>query len=220
MENRQSKYHPMLFSTPMVQAILENRKNQTRRTKGLEEINKTPDNWSFVGFETNPLNEKDNELWAYFKLKDAGSWIYLKMLYNIGDVLWGRETFCKSELDVESKKLYPELSDYIYRAGSDYINLKWKPSIFMPKEACRIFLKIIDIRVERLFDISEEESINEGVEKAFNNREWKNYCVPQTYWTYAKLSFETLWISINGKASFNKNPWVWVIKFERIEKPK
>lgn len=184
-----TKYHPILFSTPMVQAILEGRKTQTRRVvKDKLLQNATPE--------------------------DDLEFLLLTIIYKykVGDVLWLRETFRQIEQEVGSPR-------FEYKA-TENINLtdKWKPSLFMPKQACRTFLKIKSIRVERLQDISEEDSIAEGVIKE-NNGQWKNYLVPQTFWTYAKYSFETLWISINGKESMNKNPFVWVYEFEQIEKP-
>jgi hypothetical protein len=204
MKNNTTKFHPMLYATPMVQAILEGRKYQTRRTKGLESINEKPDAWEFWRFydgyakfaeEHNSINEK-----------------FIKCPYELGDVLWVRETF-----GIGSR------GSVIYKANYDDTQFnskewKWKPSLFMPKQACRIFLKIKSIRVERLQDISEYGSIAEGVIQE-KNGQWRNYLVPQTFWTYAKYSFETLWISINGKESMNKNPFVWVYEFEKIDKP-
>lgn len=184
-----TKYHPILFSTPMVQAILEGRKTQTRRVVKDEMLQKaTPE--------------------------DDIEFLLLTIIYKykVGDVLWLRETFYANTSEQLQGTFY-------YKASTDIgWKFKWKPSIFMPKEACRAYLKIKAIRVERLQDISEEDSIAEGVIKE-KNGQWKNYLVPQTFWTYAKYSFETLWISINGKESMNKNPFVWVYEFETIDKP-
>ena len=106
----------------------------------------------------------------------------------------------------------------------------WKPSIFMPKEAARIFLKVTNVRVEKLQDISEEDAIAEGIAvsskvgsdghyyyKDYNDTtDW-----PEVGWMHASTSFQTLWQSINAKKyPWESNPWVWVYDFERIEKPK
>jgi hypothetical protein len=94
----------------------------------------------------------------------------------------------------------------------------WKPSIFMPKAACRIFLEITDVKVERLQDISEEDAINEGVELLPNNR-YKYYLSEYFDCINAVHSFQTLWKSINGAESWEANPFVWAIEFKQITKP-
>jgi hypothetical protein len=143
---------------------------------------------------------------------------------RVGDVLWVREGFYKPTADSLRGKYY-------YKADLDNHGwgLKWKPSIHMPKEACRIFLKIKSIRVENLQDITEEDAIAEGVESWIDDRlaskptRYKVYYHEDgddsIYSSSAKISFETLWQSINGPASYYQNPWVWVIEFERIERP-
>ena len=99
----------------------------------------------------------------------------------------------------------------------------------MPKKAARLFLKIINIRVERLFEISEKDAIAEGVECKIveNMKEYRAYLVKESEHVFGKnsypdtpeCSFLELWEKINGNESVNSNPWVWVIEFERVEKP-
>lgn len=197
-------FRPILFSTPMVKAILDGRKTQTRRIvkdKNLQE-NK---------------NEYKEEEFLLATIKSK---------INKDDILWARETFAFAPLDLESKKHYPELSDYIYKATFNSTTIKWKPSIFMPKSACRIFLKVTNVRVERLQNISEQDAIAEGItEYAYGY--WRNYESsfsggrPKTGVDYRKPieSFRSLWQSINGKESWKGNPWVWVYDFELIERP-
>ena len=97
---------------------------------------------------------------------------------------------------------------------------KWTPAIHMPKVACRIFLEIISIRVERLEDISHDDSISEGIERMPIELWWKNYLNhPLPGVSNPRESFISLWKSINGNDSWESNPWVWVIEFKRIEKP-
>jgi len=174
-------FKPILFSTPMVQAILDGTKTQTRR------IVKEP-----KGF--------------------IGKWLFQNVDYvrtrvkcpygKVGDVLWVRETFTNSEE-------YPFI---FYKADADDVSIKWKPSIFMPKEACRLFLQVKNIRVERLQDISEQDAIAEGAKHG------RFYGLGQIGGSTREGFFE-LWETINKKGSVNKNPWVWVIEFEKIEKP-
>jgi hypothetical protein len=217
------KHHPILFSTPMVQGILEERKTKTRRTKGLEKVNLDPNNCQFESFGTNPTIENDKNLYAYFTIKGSNTWMFFKCPYNVGDVLWVRETWQIRD-SRKPKEIY-------FKASDDMTCAPWKPSLFMPKEACRIFLKIKSIRCERLFDISENDAQKEGVvlDKQFNkyscylcetkgHKGNMNSC-DDGFFVDARASFFTLWISINGTESFKSNPFVWVYEFERIEKP-
>jgi hypothetical protein len=217
------KEHPILFSTKMIQAILEGKKNQTRR------VIKSPRNKEVYGFRINmnmdgsckypvAINEEERSLEGTINMKCPYG--------KIDDILWVRETWQHTKC----LNLSPDDENYgyIYRAsenGREFENNMeewiWKPSIFMPKEACRIKLKIKNIRVERLQDISEDDSINEGIQKHedayrtnFRQPEAKSYLDGYT-WT-AQESYKTLWDKINGIGSWNKNPWVWVINFEKI----
>lgn len=185
---------PILFSTEMVQAIIAGRKTQTRRTKGLKVVNDNPDSHTF-----NFLSIDKSK--ASFKIIEGMSQA-VDVPYKTGDILWVRESF--SPVGYQEKPMY-----YLYKANPVHQSMKWKPSIHMPKKACRLFLKITNVRVERLQDITEMEAIFEGCmqyEKA-------------TDWMTALYGFELLWKKINGESSWKSNPWVWVIDFERIEKP-
>lgn len=184
-----TKYHPILFSTPMVQAILQGRKTQTRRVIKDELLqNSTPDD--------------DLE----FLL------LTIKYKYKVGDVLWVRETF------IEKDNLYFKYASVAEIWQREW---KWKPSIFMPKEACQIFLKVKSIRVERLQDISEDDAEKEGI-RPIANHCFFNYLSKDEWFDHpyaAKLSFQSLWISINKEDSWKFNPFVFVYEFEIIEKP-
>lgn len=99
----------------------------------------------------------------------------------------------------------------------------WYPSIHMPKAAARIFLKVTDVRCERLNDISEEDAIAEGILKIadYGTTGFLHYGRPDEALSDidAVFSYETLWEKINGKNSWSLNPWVWVYTFEKIEQP-
>lgn len=203
---------PILFSAPMVNAILEGRKTQTRRIiKHHETIE-----------EIRPVmrcieNEYD---WGKYIITDAlGEDFVFKPKYQAGDTLWVRETFAHtSQLNLHPSD---ENCGYVYRADGqpwdEYEGWKWKPSIFMPREASRIRLKVKDVRVERLQDISEEDAIAEGiVDTGFGYLPYmkkSNNKVEPT----ARDAFWSLWAGINGKESWDINPWVWVYNFERVE---
>lgn len=207
INNMVTKHKPILFSTEMVKSILDFRKKLTRRTQGLEIINKNPDDWFLDGliilgrFIFHNLNSKEE--------------IQIKPKFEIGDILWVRESFAKPPIYAFGVK-------YIYKAGFNESICGWKPSIHMPKEAARIFLEVTNIRVERLRDISEDDAIAEGILKVsiapFVHR-FKNYLCENKF-IGPKESFKTLWIKINGEDSWKANPWVWVYEFKVVEKPK
>jgi hypothetical protein len=127
---------------------------------------------------------------------------------QIGEILWVRETWA------------PALDTIAYKADySEFLLNKpenkgiWKASIFMRKDACRIKLRITNIRVERLNDISEEDAKREGVTLRGNIIKENNPDFTHAY----RFAFCLLWESINGKRSWDQNPWVWVIEFERVK---
>lgn len=192
------KHIPILFSTPMVQAILDGRKTMTRRV-----IKPQPDEDGLAKFL--PTRQ-----WH-----DTDARVYKCPYGKPGDILWVRETFANLNADFPTN---PKC--YVYKAddlqGNSYGPVTWKPSIHIPKEACRLFLKVTDVRVERLQEISEDDAKAEGIEKMSGYyRDYLNRGgnLPP----YA--SFQSLWQSINGPESWDANPWVWVIQFERIQKP-
>jgi len=197
-------HKPILFSTEMVQAILDGKKSMTRRTKGLENVAK----------DVTEIAQYDETDFIDTDLKS-----YKCPYGNVGDLLWVRETWGTWR------------NEYYYKASTELGDevCKWKPSIHMPKAAARIWLKIEEIRVERLEDISEEDAINEGVikdvkwhKKAFETPEliYRHYYDKDVLGCAdARSSFMSLWYSINGEESWKANPWVWVIKFSRTEKP-
>lgn len=189
------KERPILFSGPMVRALLDCRKTQTRRVV-------KPEPWAVMP------HKAGDQPWAYgFKFYPGsttnGDSFRMKCPFGyVGDRLWVRETWCN----------YPMAGNdgapgLIYRATSDVIPKGyWKPSIFMPRWASRITLEITDVRVERLNDISEADAVREGVQCAG---------VPASLTN--RGAFAKLWESINGDGSWKQNPWVWVIDIKRIE---
>jgi len=225
---------PILFQTEMVKAILEGKKTQTRRTRGLDSINADPNFWNRKGDprkntvrlwdstkESNP-----NPLAISFGFKDPIDAItYIKSVYGKpGDLLWVKESFTKTpdfgyaykaNLSADSEDLR---KDYLKTKGNEWA--KWKSSFHMPKAAARVWLMVEDIRVERLWDITEADAKAEGVEYIesdnFFQKGWKNYNLTDLddpNFHTALLSFESLWLKIKGEESFQSNPWLWVIQF-------
>ena len=210
---------PIIFSPPMVKAILEGEKTVTRR------IIKVPpceihEHGSTVSV-TRPLK---------FKNEDARFCPYEP--YHIGDILWVREKWC----NVNKPEVKP---DYYYFADTLLIECEdydpkewtWKPSIHMPREAARIFLEIKSISVGRLQEIGLKDVLAEGIRHHeleripkrsdrpdLSDDEFKG--VENWILSYARYEFEKLWDGINSKRGYpwRSNPWVWVIEFKRIEK--
>jgi hypothetical protein len=205
-----SKHIPILFSTPMVQALLAGRKTQTRRI-----IKDIPENTVSMIYD---------EASGWWKAKEAGA----KNIHNMikcpygkpGDVLWVRETFT---LDVDTflwvYKAGPFIGNQINHWATEPI---WKPSIHMPKDACRIFLEITGIRAEPLHRISPNDAVQEGIKRYQHHRypliSYQDYAGKGVF-TDPKDSYKSLWEMINGSESWNSNPWVWVLEFKQIEKP-
>lgn len=198
-----SRYVPMLFSTPMVQALLNGTKIETRRTQALEKINESPDNW---------VLKQVSDLF-YFTNKFTEETICIKAKVKVEDIIWVRETY--SNGSVEKGKH----TGFRYKADEVNYNVKWKPSLFMPKDACRIFLKCVSVHAERLQDIDEESAINEGIEIVpLSNIYYKDY-TGNGYFQKAVSSYYSLWQKINGKDSHKENPFVWVYKFVQVDAP-
>lgn len=222
-----SRILPILFNTDMVRAILDGRKTVTRRV-----IKPQPQGYFEVNEE--PLYIYDTEL-RQGKIVPP---------FKPGDILYVRETWAK----------HPKIKKYYYRANSECNGhstewgcpeaydrtencnlcewldgyIKWRPSIHMPKEAARIWLKVADVRVERLQEITPEQSVKEGVgnlfceEIAYIEKDYGNP-VDNEY-GIAKEQFAWLWDSTIKKTDLDcygwkANPYVWVIEFERCEKP-
>ena len=197
---------PILFNTEMVRAILDGRKTCTRRL-----IKPQPDKKHIypLGFVTDSTEKKEVGCFGFAANEYGGSIQYVKPPYRYapGDILYVRETWKKAPNG------YYYYEDWQRNDIADVT--KWKPSIHMPKEAARIWLKVTDVRVERLQEITSEQIGREGVEVEYPhvlNGEEKRY------------AFSTLWNNTIKKSDIDRygwdaNPWVWVIEFERCEKP-
>ena len=189
----------MIFNGEMVRAILDGRKTQTRRPV------KFPVHDKNLGCELSG-NELAGEL-------SAGN--YLNSAFGKpSDRIWVRETWARYNIDQNSH-------DIAYRATTpaDWPEEgRWRPSIHMPRWASRILLEITDVRVERLNAISEEDARAEGIiDGGCLNCGEPEPCGCANPEPDATDAFAYLWQSIYGQESWNDNPWVWVISFERIE---
>ena len=232
MENSKTTFRPILFSTPMVQAILENRKRKTRRTKGLEKVNENPHDWKFDGISISvSIPNKKNDLKVYHSFTNIKSGEKARVFcpYNLGEIFWVRENFyTASNWDHWKPSMLKSVNvEVFYQADRDNDSIskplhrgKTRPNIFLPKEYARIFLKIKSIRVERLHDINSDDAIKEGVDFVSGNSKKLYYDYLKSEFGLSPLfSFMTLWMKINGRTSWDSNPFVFVYEFEQIEKP-
>jgi hypothetical protein len=187
---------PILFSTPMVRAILDGRKTQTRRI-----------------VKPQPSSGIRKSVFVKSGLED-GHGREIKPRYQPSDILWVRETW----QDMSNNE-----GDYVYLADGDKgltewsittKQLRWKPSIHMPREAARIFLRVTNVRVERVQDITIKDIRSEGT--TLSKTEEPEVSNEAYLW----FEFQNLWNSTVKKSDldtygWNANPWVWVYEFER-----
>ena len=217
------KERPILFNAPMVRAILDGSKTQTRRVVKPQPdwVNENAGCGIATGGGIMPSPRSDWLHWRGSRLLRPEP----RCPYGLpGDRLWVRENFAivprtaYARSDGVQQTLRPD-DDHdaaIYRAGWDRSNggFRWRPSIHMPRWASRILLEITDVRVERLQDISEADAQAEGVKVDGNGHAVRDDVVNVGG---ARTAFAELWESINGPDSWSANPWVWVIEFRRIE---
>lgn len=205
---------PILFNTEMVRAILNGRKTVTRRV-------------------VKPQHDEDMEgnLHEFSAVENGNKFVWadqpnIKTLINVpyypGDILYVRETWAYGYVDTTdfecrcNECFFEELKAgtqkdsflmprYFYRTEDlDGLNVRWHPSIHMPKEAARLFLRVTGVRVERLKQISAFDAMDEGFS------DWKDF---------VRVWDGTIKKSDLPLYGWNANPWVWVIEFERCEKP-
>lgn len=212
---------PMLFSAPMVRALLDGRKTQTRRVvkpqpeSDIQSAYPDASGNGFIFWSTPP----SDKLAAFTKeqYQDEG----IKPPHPVGNRIWVRETWAtKDHLTHVKPRNLPVMSKIYYIATPEFglVNVdKFRPSIHMPRWASRITLEITDVRVQRLQEITEEDARAEGVER-YQNGMYRDYCgsgdMPVQF---ARTSFSTLWDSIHGPDAWEQNPWVWAYTFRRLE---
>jgi hypothetical protein len=205
---------PILFSAPMIRALLDGRKTQTRRIAKLNDAGR-------VKLPGSPKNWHPDDPNAAMACPYG----------QPGDRLWVRETFYCDDFEYPHGPRERLKSELYYRATDCLADGRtlpgfalesfvppWRPSIHMPRWASRITLEITDVRVERLNAISEADAIAEGLIyrpaieawSASSSDAWPTFRDP-------RRSFAGLWESINGQGSWDANPWVWAITFRRID---
>lgn len=215
---------PILFNTDMVQAILDGEKTTTRRILKLPKHIKKQENGLYTLFAEGTCYEDQH-------LKEIVN--YIKPPYKKGDILYVRETWNFVYNMGDDDRIIEDTGRYIYYAddpmpfshwvdsntGEHKDKMPWRPSIHMPKRAARIWLKVTDVRVERLHDMTLDDFLSKGVvirPEAFND--------PENAYMQARSEFAGIWNSTLKKKDlalygWDANPGVFVIESERCEKP-
>lgn len=208
------KERPILFSAPMVRAILSGQKTQTRRAVKPQPYIDTMGNFCWNGGNFGQGFDGPLVQAIASPIPSSKTGRVLCPYGKPGDRLWVRETFQRFSDDGE----------IMYRADPASLQAmnelkydecqeaRWRPSIHMPRWASRILLEVVSVRVERLQEISKEDLAAEGIQELIDGGIDHDGTPLDTYCT--------LWESINGAGSWDKNPWVWVVEFKRIESPK
>lgn len=214
---------PILFNTEMVRAILDGQKTCTRRiVKGA-----IPDDamWGYTMFTPKGC------ISCRGMYADEYCEKFFRLPYQQGDILYVRETWqFLYELDgneqtiEETGKYYYAATDiipfntYVDENGVNHDHAPWRPSIHMPKEAVRIWLKVTDVRVERLHDITGKSVLREGINSHVHQD--ADYFDGNQREVFAELWDSTIKKSDLDRYGWAANPWVWVVEFERCDKPK
>jgi len=222
--------HPMLFSAPMIRALIEGRKTQTRRVlnnvprRVADTIHATNIRWqrlraapyldAYCSERKSAANPRGmGDTWCWWT-RDSRVGSSFKVGYVPGDCLWVREAFARvGDADDDAHACWDMRRPYYFRADSLVPEQgKWRSPIHMPREASRLTLTITGVRVERLNDISESDAEAEGIE-------------PQPYhpgrWTFgdgisypsAGGAYATLWDHLHGPGAWDANPWVAALTF-------
>jgi hypothetical protein len=238
------KERPILFRGPMVKAILDGTKTQTRRIV-------KPQPWKEGQYKGHPKGidkaffREDHDEW-WFTPKDVREYdpspysvMCLKCPYGKpGDRLWVRESFWQSGFTANAAHPESGCNDPVWIWGEktafdlERTPMGWRkrPSIHMPRWASRINLEVTEVRVERLQDISEEDALSEGIQRG--DGKWHTIShsaqLHDVHGFYVEGShirhnapthaFRHLWESVNGPGSWDANPWLWVVTFKNITK--
>lgn len=187
---------PILFSGPMVRAILDGRKTQTRR------VVKPQPEPGYIGHFGPGIpfgrTEKRDERCPYGY---TGDWLLVREAFH--PYHWDRPR-AAYRADGERQRVRTQIETY--EIG------RWKPSIHMPRWASRILLEIVSVRVERLQEIGEADCWAEGIDRMPDTRGWRDRASE-----YPREAYADLWEQINGSGSWSANPWVWVVEFKVLK---
>jgi hypothetical protein len=211
---------PILFSAPMVRAILAGTKTQTRRVAKLPHENPLG-KWepTTFGGPNGGRAKRGETIPEHAALWHTRTGDSISARWIVGDRLWVRETWAvRHRYDHLGPSNIPVSGVNVhYAATEDRGGLRWRPSIHMCRWASRITLEVTGVRVERLQDISEADAVAEGIEAAAVEGRYRIYGrdTDGADMDTPRASYRSLWESINGPGSWDANPWVWCIEFRR-----
>lgn len=221
---------PILFSAPMVRAILAGRKTQTRRvvkpygTREIVNLHEAHPDLGYSGRNDDPAS------FGYSNLDDGApadlaTWAEALCPYGqSGDRLWVRECFAAWWITATGERsgvmgyradVHDPDWDGCGQEDPWWLDAKWEPSIHMPRWASRILLEITGVRVERLQNISEADAIAEGITH-FGDGGIVSDDDGRHYGATAREAYAHFWEAINGRGSWDANSWVWVVEFQRL----
>lgn len=223
------KERPIIYSAPMIRAIRADLKTQTRRIIKRQPSAEAKD--AGVIHSGGPTDglwawlDDPDLMWAGFTKDEA-----FRCPYGVpGDALWCKETwqyaplshcYCPQPSEASPCDDWSEgtgcrsmRADFVYRADEGARAPRWRPSIFMPRHISRLTLLVTDIRVQRLQAITDEDAVAEGVRRVGYRWEVPGICTTPVS---AVDAFRCLWEYINGPGSWEANPWVFAITFERV----
>lgn len=213
---RGNRFKPILFNTDMVKAILSGRKTQTRRLdksifEGVHHVQKSDDNlYHLLASDNSHLDD-------------------VIPRYKKGDILWVRETHCILPVDSDGR-FHSGAEIPYYKADGDFRPVSWRgnwtPSIHMKKKYARLFLEVEEVTLERLMNIDEVSAMQEGAVPCIRIKTMAGdiYSLDERYGKFVQ-GFAKIWNGTLAKSdrdlyNFDTNPWVWVIRFKRVPKPK
>lgn len=224
------KERPILFSGPMVRALLDGRKTQTRRTVKLPTKGEyiRPDMGGWSPSTVGGADQDGRPVAEHVCLWNQTTGTTLACPYGLpGDRLWVKETWGLNDTIYGGDQPIPKAKPadlpsegLVFFATEDDTEirneLRWRPSIHMPRWASRLTLEITDIRVERLQNISEADAMAEGASPCENGVWFDGK--PQFAGCDARGAYYCLWEHINGADSWAANPWVWAVSFRELER--
>lgn len=189
---------PIIFSAPMVRALLDGRKTQTRRVAKIKwEDGANPD---FSGWRSEQVGPSHWQI-----IGGMGVGANIATPYAPGDRLYVREAHKLIDRHCDYRADWPEATQHLFR---------WRPSIHMPRWASRLTLTVTDVRVQRLQEISEADAVAEGLETQPSPLGISSYyCFGQIAYSRAKPAFSALWNSLHGPGAWDANPWVVALTF-------
>lgn len=234
---RKVKITGLPFKPELVRANKDGRKTVTRRGRGLQKVNECPDEWRRGSVSW--AEEPDWNVQHSFVNLKTGDTVWLKCPYGQkGDILYVKETYRKyyMEDDNGNLNLEDEIIEYSADGGHEAIPLRdgdgfqiynkdgserympWKPAMFMPQSAARIWMEVVDSYPERIQDITREDAMAEGlIEWSPEGKPEEKYyglTVADCWETNPVKTFERILVEINGQDMWDRNEWVWVIRYK------